>query len=172
MRYGRSRCVILLLLLSPNRPPVCIKLPPLYVSMILREYAIIGWLKITLNSPLGVPKKVPILGINYQRRKIPHWLASVFYLADDVTRRGWHLRHHSFNGILAHWEVNRCCTMMLWASLCNSCVNIRILEAGDMRRLWRFRDHFSRLLVKVHIWQAHCDQTYPARTLKFSRKVV
>ena len=88
-------------------------------------------------------------------------MASVFYLADDVTRRGWRLRHHSFNDILAHWEANRCCTVMLWASLSNSCVNIRILDAGDTRRLWRFRYHFFRLLAEVHIWLHRPTVTKP-----------
>ena len=60
---------------------------------------------LTLNSPLGVPKKVPILGINHQRMKNSPLIGiSSFYLADS---HGWGLRHHSFNDVLARWEANR-----------------------------------------------------------------
>ena len=66
-----------------------------------------------------------------------------------------------FNDILAHWKANRWCTVMLWASLSNSCVNIRILDAGDTRSLWRFRYHFFRLLAEVHIWLHRPTVTKP-----------
>ena len=95
-------------------------------------------------------KKGSYFGHKFSEKTKSHWLASVFYLADDVTRRGWRLRHHSFNDILAHWEANRYCRVMLWASLSNSCDNILVMYREQaIRAVYDSSDtyHFSRLFA-------------------------
>ena len=65
-----------------------------------------------------------------------------------------------------------CCTVMPSASLCNSCVNVFVLENGASRRYDASGVIFLAFSENAHLTsEAHCDQTRPARTLKFSRKV-
>ena len=147
-----------------------------------------------------MPKKVPILGVNYQwRTNVPlidqwsvvYWTllqlcmammtpsASVFLstgviflVLSSASLCGWRLRRHLFDDILTQREANRCCTVMPSASLCNSCVNVFVLENGASRRYDASGVIFLAFSENAHLTsEAHCDQTRPARTLKFSRKV-